>query len=309
MHRFRPSPPRDLLRPQLGSTTTRAIVSLVRRTRFEAWKAYRPNQLEPTSAHDLGTLGAVFERFLPGNPHAVAGVLALPTVGAALRRAVGGALDLDGHRAEPDPRAIPELVTSALVALHVEGALPFQVRLRAAESVGLPSRDVALVLEAEEVCLGPGGVRGARLEALGAWRPRVGVAAQLSGEPGRARSALDGALDALDAASPGMLSDLRRVALEFVGATKAERGLARRFGRFELDGTAPTKDVLRVERVRHLLTGLSEVDDLARRPAPLVEAALAFARGDAAVDLDAIEASEPTEVGRGVLEELRALAR
>lgn len=262
--------------------------------------------LDAASQHDLDTLSGVFAHFLPGNPHAVAGVLAVPGVGAALRRAVGGTLELEGRRAAPDPSAIPELATSAVLALHVEGALPFDVRLRAPTPVRLPSRDVALVVEDDEVRLGPGGVHGARVESLAAWRPRVGVASDVSAGAPLPRAALDAALDNLDAASPGMLSELRRVALELVGTTEAERGLAKRLGRFALDVAAPFAVTLRVERVRHLLTGLSEVDDLARHPAPLVEAALSFARGEDA-DLDAAEACEPTEVGGGVLAELRVL--
>lgn len=303
MQAFRPSPPRDLLSPAPDSSTSRALVSLVRRTRFEAWKAYRPEGLPPELAHDLDVLRAVFSHFLPGNPHAVAGVLALPGVGAALRRAVGGALGLDGTRARPDPNAIPELCTSALLALQVEGALPFEVTLRAAVDVTIPARDSVLRGVAGEVRFTTrrGGLVGATLAPLGVERFRVGV------WYGDGSTAADEALTRLEARHPGRVAELRRVALELHATDAPEVGFARRFGRIELSVEDAANDAgraLDVERVRHLLTALAEVDDLAREPAPLLHAALAHARGER-VDVDALDACDPTDVGRGVIDELR----
>jgi hypothetical protein len=307
MQAFRPSPPRDLISPAPDSSTSRALVSLVRRTRFEAWKAYRPGGLAPELAHDLDVLRAVFSHFLPGNPHAVAAVLALPGVGAALRRAVGGALGLDGTRALPDPSAIPELCTSALLALHVEGALPFEVTLRAAVDVALPARDLALRGVSGELRLSTrtGELVGATIAPLGVERFRVGVWL------GNGSTAVDEALTDLETRRPSRVAELRRVALELCASDEPEHGFARRFGRVELFVADATRDegrTLEVERVRHLLTALAEVDDLAREPAPLVRAALARAR-DERVDVDALTACGPTDVGRGVIDELRRLKR
>lgn len=304
MQAFRPSPPRDLISPVPDSSTSRALVSLVRRTRFEAWKAYRPEGLAPELAHDLDVLRAVFSHFLPGNPHAVAAVLALPGVGAALRRAVGGALGLDGTRALPDPDAIPELCTSALLALHVEGALPFEVTLHAAMDVAIPARDVALQGVASPLRLGRASeVAGATLAPIGVERFRIGVWL------GEGSAAVDEALTRLEARHPGRVAELRRVALELQTTEAPDSGFARRFGRVELAVEEATRDegrTLDVERVRHLLTALAEVDGLAREPAPLVRAALAHTRGER-VDVDALEACGPTDVGRGVIDELRRL--
>jgi len=305
MQAFRPSPPRDLISPAPDSSTSRALVSLVRRTRFEAWKAYRPEGLAPELAHDLDVLRAVFSHFLPGNPHAVAGVLALPGVGAALRRAVGGALGLDGTRALPDPSAIPELCSSALLALHVEGALPFEITLRAAVDVAIPARDVALRGVSGELHLSTrrGELVGATIAPLRVERFRVGVWL------GDGSAAVDEALTDLETHHPGRVAELRRVALELCASEEPEPGFARRFGRVELSVADTTRDegrTLEVERVRHLLTALAEVDDLAREPAPLVRAAIARAR-DERVDVDALTACGPTDVGRGVIDELRRL--
>lgn len=311
MQAFRPSPPRDLISPSPDSSTSRALVSLVRRTRFEAWKAYRPEGVAPELAHDLDALRAVFSHFLPGNPHAVAGVLALPGVGAALRRAVGGALTLDGTRARPDPNAIPELCTSALLALHVEGALPFEVTLRAAVDVATPARDLALRGVAGELRLTPrGGERGEHGELVGGTivpldveRFRIGVWL------GEGSATVDDALTRLETRHPGRVAELRRVALELHATDTPEVGFARRFGRIELSVEDAANDdgrALDVERVRHLLTALAEVDDLARDPAPLLRAALAGARGER-IDADALQACGPTDVGRGVIDELRRL--
>lgn len=304
MQAFRPSPPRDLISPSPDSSTSRALVSLVRRTRFEAWKAYRPEGLAPELAHDLDVLRAVFSHFLPGNPHAVAGVLALPGVGAALRRAVGGALGLDGTRALPDPSAIPELCTSALLALHTEGALPFEVALRAAVDVTIPARDLALRGVVSELRLTTRGeLVGGTLAPLGVERFRVGVWL------GRGSATADDALTRLETRHPGRVAELRRVALELHASDEPEHGFARRFGRLELSVEDAANDegrTLDVERVRHLLTALAEVDDLARDPAPLLRAAFAGVRGER-VDVDTLTASEPTDVGRGVIDELRRL--
>jgi hypothetical protein len=315
MQAFRPSPPRDLISPSPDSSTSRALVSLVRRTRFEAWKAYRPEGLAPELAHDLDVLRAVFSHFLPGNPHAVAGVLVLPGVGAALRRAVGGALRLDGTRALPDPDAVPELCTSALLALHVEGALPSEVALRAAVDVTIPARDLALRGVVGELRLTPrGGERGERgergelvggsLVPLGVERFRVGVWL------GEGSATVDDALTRLETRHPGRVAELRRVALELRASDEPEHGFARRFGRLELSVEDAANDegrALDVERVRHLLTALAEVDDLARDPAPLLQAALARAQGER-VDADALTVCDPTDVGRGVIDELRRLS-
>ncbi|MCB9610952.1 MAG: hypothetical protein H6721_02745 [Sandaracinus sp.] len=297
MQAFRPSPPHDLLRPLPGSTTARAIASLVRRTRFEAWKAYRPSGLPDDVAHDLEVLRSVFERFLPGNPHAVASVLALPGVGSALRRAVGGARTNEGSRAAPDPSAVPELCTSALLALFAEGALPFEVTLRAAVPAVVPARDVVLERLGRDVRLGE-RVEGGVVRPAGVTRARVGV------WQGSDAGALDAALDRLDAERPGSLANLRRVAFELVPASTKESGLPKTFGRFEVSTCSAR--ALDVERVRHLLGGLSEVDDLAADPGGLVEAAVAFVAGEP-IDLVRLEAVAPTEVGRGVVAELRRL--
>lgn len=299
MQSFRPSPPRDLIRPLPDSTTARALVSLVRRTRFEAWKAYRPVGLPNALEHDLEVLRAVFSHFLPGNPHAVAGVLALPGVGAALRRAVGGELALDGTRARPDASAIPELCTSALLALHAEGALPFEVTLRAACEVTIPARDVATRDVTAEVRFGvrSGDVAGATLIAAGIERFRIGVWL------GDSSASIDDSLTRLETNHPGRIAELRRVALELVETTEPEQGFARRFGRLEL-AVESGPDALEEERVRHLLTALTEVDDLARDPASLLSAALTFARGEHVVT-DVLDDCGPTEVGRGVLDEIR----
>lgn len=300
MQAFRPSPPHDLLRPLPGSTTARAIASLVRRTRFEAWKAYRPSGLPDDVAHDLEVLRSVFERFLPGNPHAVAGVLALPGVGAALRRAVGGALTNEGTRTAPDPSAVPELCTSAILALFAEGALPFEVILRTAVPVVVPARDVLLegVDPTVDVRLGA-RVEGATVRAAGVTRARIGV------WRGDDASVLDAALDRLDAERPGSLANLRRVAFELVPESSNESGLPTAFGRFEVSSCTPR--ALDVERVRHLLGGLAEVDDLAADPRGLVELGTAFVAGEP-LDLARLEALAPTEVGGGVIAELRRLA-
>lgn len=305
MQAFRPSPPRDLISPSTDSSTSRALVSLVRRTRFEAWKAYRPEAVAPELAHDLDALRAVFSHFLPGNPHAVAGVLALPGVGAALRRAVGGALGLDGTRARPDPNAIPELCTSALLALHVERALPFEITLHAAVDVTIPARDTELRGVAGEVRFTTrrDGLVGGTLAPLGVERFRVGV------WYGDGSTAVDEALTRLEARHPGRVAELRRVALELHATDAPEVGFAQRFGRIELSVEDAANDegrALDVERVRHLLTALAEVDDLARDPAPLLRAALAGARGER-IDADALEACGPTDVGRGVIDEVRRL--
>ncbi|MCU0671962.1 MAG: hypothetical protein MUE69_04120 [Myxococcota bacterium] len=307
MQAFRPSPPRDLISPSPDSSTARALVSLVRRTRFEAWKAYRPEGLALELTHDLDVLRAVFSHFLPGNPHAVAGVLALPGVGAALRRAVGGALGLDGTRALPDPSAIPELCTSALLALHVEGALPFDVTLRAAVDVAIPARDLALrgVVGELRLTTRRGELGGGTLAPLGVERFRVGVWL------GEGSAVVDDALTQLETRHPGRVAELRRVALELIASDEPEHGFARRFGRVELSVEDVSRDegrTLDVERVRHLLTALAEVDDLARDPAPLLRAALEGARGER-VDADALSACGPTDVGRGVIEELRRARR
>lgn len=299
MQSFRPSPARDLIRPLADSTTARALVSLVRRTRFEAWKAYRPAGLPDDLEHDLEVLRAVFSHFLPGNPHAVAGVLALPGVGAALRRAVGGKLALDGTRAAPDPSAIAELCTSALLALHAEGALPFEVTLRTPVEVTIPARDVALRDVRTPVRLGvqSDDLGGATLAAAGVERFRIGVWL------GGSSAAIDDSLTRLETNHPGRIAELRRVALELVATTEPEQGFAQRFGRLEL-AVESEPDAFEEERVRHLLTALSEVDDLAREPASLLNAALAFARGEHVV-ADELDDCGPTEVGRGVLDEIR----
>lgn len=360
-----PSPPTDLLRPLPGSTTTRALLSLVRRTRFEAWKAYvptvlpdaLPNALEdapanalptalpdapanalptappnalPTAlehappsalpdavAHDLAAVRATLERFLFGDPHTVVRVLVLPTVGAALRRVVGGALAPSGERLAPDPSALPELCSSIALALAIERALPAPIELMTPTAVTLLAADAALFpegpirFEPSGECTGGRVVRGiARATPLGA----------VVGADAVDLERLEHARAAFARAHPGASETSVRLARELVdedadwlplsiGRLACPRLLAHvRARRPEPSHEAYSSLVTELarEHARHLLAALSEVDALADRPAVLVDAALRFVATGTADDevREALDGLIPTEVGAGLVEEM-----
>lgn len=338
---FRPSPPADLLRPRPGSTTTRALLSLARRTRFEAWKAYEPPPLPSDLAQDLATVRAALQRFLPGDPHAVVRVLVMPTVGADLRRVVGGALDPGGARLPPDPAALPSLCTSIALALAVDGALSAPLELAAPVAVTLLAADARLVpagpvrFEPDGRCVGGTLVRGiARPTPLGA------VA---TGSVDLAR--LERVRAAFARTHPGASETSVRLARELPSADEAPAWLPRAIGRLccptvlrhtaealdddgevgeelevregsdrdtgDVDGDGVAHldacvDELAREHARQLLAALSEVDPLADDPARLVDAALRFVtRGvaDEAVRA-ALEGLSPSEAGAGLVAEI-----
>ncbi len=78
---FAPSPPTDLVLPERGSTTARAVSSLALRKLFEWVKSAAVPGADPA----LEELRAIVAGFLPGKPKTVAALLAAPSVAAPLR--------------------------------------------------------------------------------------------------------------------------------------------------------------------------------------------------------------------------------
>lgn len=86
--RFIPQPPSDVLRPDGGAShTARALMSLARRSRFEALKRVE----RATHGEALATLRRVALAHLPGDPYVVSDVLADPWVAEPLDQALGRA--------------------------------------------------------------------------------------------------------------------------------------------------------------------------------------------------------------------------
>ncbi len=83
---MRISPPRDLLFPGPGSTTTRAVLSFARRLLFDRFAALtEPSGLTTSTWVDYQATREVLVSFLPGRPHLLSDLLEVPTIGAAIR--------------------------------------------------------------------------------------------------------------------------------------------------------------------------------------------------------------------------------
>jgi hypothetical protein len=133
---FAPSPPTDLVLPNRGSSTARAVASLARRKLFDWVKSVEIESAEP----GLGEVRAMLSSLLPGQPKRVAEIVDAPSVSAPLRLLRAGAPDpsmlgrvaadavrrrLDGARDEGEVLSAAFMSRDAVVA---ESTSPFLLR-------------------------------------------------------------------------------------------------------------------------------------------------------------------------------------
>jgi hypothetical protein len=222
---FAPAPPTDLVLPDAGSTTARAIHSLGQRALFE-WLKHGP--FPDDAGPDFEALRRTLAGFLPGRPKVVSTLLEEPSVTTPLRRMRLSMGDADTGR---------EATAAAHFVLEARGALDEAMTFSAPPPRLLcvdPLRYLELPPDTKSLAITPRGVRADGSELPPTTSGRVGPieGRQLVAMVGEgdalepALLALRSGLGALRDALPGLAGALDRV-VRLVVVSDASPGSAR----------------------------------------------------------------------------------